>query len=410
MKNQEKTVEFPPIPKAIWVIGWATFLLNTSSVMVFSLCAVYLKSILGISTGWIGLLEGVVEGSAYATRIFSGVLSDYLRRRKVIVCLGYFIVTVTRPILAISSSFTGVFTARMLDRLGNGIQATPRDALISDIAPQTIKGECFGLRISLGTAGSLFGGIAGIAVMLWTANNYHIVFWMATIPAFFAFVILVFAVSEPEQNLHPADHKKRHPIRWSDIPRLGKSYWMIMIVVSCFMLARVGEVFLVIHVHKNFGLSAGYAPLVHILYNATYALSSYPVGWLSDRYSRYTLLGIGMVVLIITDIVLGFAQSLTMAFFGIVLWGIQMGISQSMFLALVADHVPEDLRGTGFGFFYLISSVSIIVASIIAGVIADHYGEGASFQYSSIIAFVSLLLLIGVRLSNKKRKRLAERG
>jgi len=401
MNDKEKALGPSAIPREIWIIGWATFLLNTSSVMVFSLSAVYLKSILGISMGWIGLLEGVVEGSAYATRIFSGVLSDYFRRRKIIVCLGYFIVTLTRPVLALSSSFAGVFSARMLDRLGNGIQATPRDALIGDIAPPASKGACFGLRVSLGTAGSLFGGVAGIAVMFWTFNNYHIVFWAATIPAFLAFIILVFAVSEPQQNLQPADHKSRHPIHWADIPRLGKAYWMIMMVVACFMLARVGEVFLVIHVHKNFGLSQGYAPLVHILYNATYALSSYPVGWLSDRYSRYTLLGIGIVVLIITDIVLGFAHSLLMAFFGVILWGIQMGISQSMFLTLVADSVPEDLRGTGFGFFYLISSVSIVLASIIAGVIADHYGEGASFQYSSLVAFVSLLLLMGVSRSRR---------
>lgn len=401
-QNREGVV-IPSIPRAIWIIGLAMFLINMSSVMIFSLSAVYLQSTLGVSTRLIGLLEGIVEGTAYVTRILSGVLSDYLRRRKVIMCIGYGLVVLTRPLMGLSGSFTAVFVARNLDRLGNGIQGTPRDALIGDFAPETRRGACFGLRQSLGTAGSFAGGIAGIAAMIWTTSNFHSVFWLATIPAFLALILLIVAVKEPEKNLHPADHKKRHPIHISDIPRLGKVYWMLMLVVACFMLARIGEAFLVIHAFKNFGLPKNYASLVPLLYNITYSLVSYPVGKLSDRLGRYTLLSLGIVTLILTDIVLVFATSLSTVILGISMWGIQMGVAQSLFLALIADNIPDDLLGTGFGFYYLITALSVVIASITGGIMATNYGEWAAFAYSGIIACVALLILFIIRpCLNKK--------
>lgn len=404
MSNQSSHggVVIPPIPKPIWAIGLSMFLINMSSVMIFSLSAVYLQSNLGVSTGLIGFLEGIVEGTAHATRVFSGVLSDYLRRRKLIMCMGYGLAVVARPLMGLSGSFTAVFVARMLDRLGNGIQGTPRDALIGDLAPETRRGACFGLRQSLGTAGSFAGGIAGVAAMIWTTSNYHSVFWLATIPALLALILLLVAVKEPEKNLHPADHKRRHPIHMSDIPRLGKAYWMIMIVAAFFMLSRVGEAFLVIHAFKNFGLPKNYASCVHILYNITYCIISFPIGRLSDRFSRYTLLAFGIVTLILTDMTLAFASSLPVVLLGVLMWGIQMGITQSLFSAIIADTVPEDLLGTGFGLFSLISAVSVIIASILGGRVAMIFGEWATFIYSATIAAASLAILIYIKIKRRK--------
>lgn len=388
----------PTIPKSIWALGFATFLINTSSVIVFGLSAVYLKTILGVATGWIGFLEGAVEACAYGTKVFSGVFSDYLRRRKSVMIWGFALATLARPILAISSSFGAVFTARLLDRVGNGIQSTPRDALVGDISPSEIRGTCYGLRQSLATAGSFFGGIIGVGAMLWTGQNFQHVFWIATIPAVLAFIILVIAVKEPPRAPEEIDSTTnkpvRHPIHWNDLIRLGKSYWMLMIVAGIFMLSRVSEAMLILHAHQNFGLSESYTPLILILYNGTNSLASYPIGKLSDKVSRQMLLGLGFLVLIIADILLGWAPNLPVMMTGVAVWGIQIGITQSMFLALVADTVPNDLRGTGFGFFYLVSAVSLILASTIGGTIAQCYNEHVTFMVSSVIASIALVALI----------------
>ncbi|MBY0280540.1 MAG: MFS transporter [Alphaproteobacteria bacterium] len=396
----------PSIPKSIWALGLASFLINISSVIVFGLSAVYMKTILGVATGWIGLLEGIVEACAYGTRIFSGVFSDYLRRRKAIMVWGFALATLARPILAISSSFGAVFTARLLDRVGNGIQSTPRDALVGDISPPEIKGSCYGLRQSLATAGSFVGGIVGVGAMLWTGQNFQHVFWIATIPAVLAFIILVIAVKEPPRSPDEMDSTTnkpvRHPIRWSDVIRLGKPYWLLMIVAAIFMLSRVSEAMLILHAHQNFGLSESYTPLILILYNGTNSLASYPIGRLSDKMSRQMILGFGFIVLIVADILLSWAPNIFVMMAGVAVWGVQIGITQSMFLALVADTVPDDLRGTGFGFFYLVSAVSLVLASTIGGTIAQCYNEHVTFMVSSLIASVALIALIMMARYTKK--------
>ena len=394
-KNKSK------IPPAVVAIGIAQFLINISSVMIFSLSAVYLKSILGVGTGLIGFLEGAVEAGAHATKLFSGVMSDYFRRRKAIMVVGFALVTLSRPILAISENFVAVFTARFLDRFGNGIQATPRDALVGDIAPKDIKGACFGLRQSLGTAGSFAGGLIGILAMMWTFNNFHQVFWIATIPAFLAFVILVIAVKEPKPVPLPegevennAARPKRHPIRMSDVKRLGKYYWYLIAIEGVFMLSRPTEAFLTLHAHQTFQLEDTYIPAILLVYNLTYCLSSYPIGRLADRMNRYVLLMFGFAALIVADIVLAFAPNVWWLFGGVAIWGIQMGISQSVFLTLIDQSVPGDLRGTAFGIFYLTSAVAIILAGTGAGHIAQHFGDfGMTFLVSGIVGSFALFLL-----------------
>jgi MFS family permease len=316
--------------------------------------------------------------------------------------LGYSLMTLARPIFAISHNFTLVFSARILDRLGNGIQATPRDALVGDLAPESRKGACFGLRQALGTAGSFFGGIVGIASMLLTSNNFQMVFLIASVPAILAVALLMILVKDPQQieasgNSENIVKTKRQKLKWEDISKLGSGFWILMTVVSVFMLARLSEAFLILHANTNFDLPNEYAPVVLILYNATYSMSSYPIGKLSDRLGRPILLAIGIGILAITDLLLSFAPNLYVALAGIAIWGIQMGISQSMFLALIADHVPENLRGTGFGMFYVISGVSLFFASVGAGKIAETWNESAAYFASFVIASLSLIILLCVR-------------
>ena len=140
----------PPIPKEIWGIGIAVFFVNLAAVMVRGFTAVYMKS-LGYSGGWIATIDGVNEGLSFIMKMLSGVYSDYLRRRKLIIILGYGLMLISRPIFAFASSIQAIILSRVLERLGNGIQATPRDALVGDFAPKSIRGACYGLKNTLAT-------------------------------------------------------------------------------------------------------------------------------------------------------------------------------------------------------------------------------------------------------------------
>ena len=397
-----------PIPRTVWILGWMMFLINLSYVMFFSFAGVYLKTIVGVSTIWIGLLEGFAEASSYAMKLFSGMLSDFLRRRKLVMLVGYALSVFSRPVLAFGStmsSFAMVSAARMMERIGNGIQATPRDAIVADVAPSKRIGASYGLKRSLGTAGSFFGAVCGYYAMVWTNDSYQKVFWLATIPAFLAFAILIFFVKEPKRFDHPAVSaevplpipKRKHPaLNIANLALLGRTFWLLMLVNSVFMLSRFGETFLILHGHNNFGIPARLSPLVMMLFNVGWCMSSYPVGVLADRMNRYTFLSFGITFLILSDFLLSQAHSLSVFGVGVLFWGIQYGMTQNVFLSLTVESVPEDLRGTGLGCYYIILSISAFLADTMAGVISQHYGETRAFMVSGLIALVALMILTAV--------------
>lgn len=394
-----KKIQKISVPLSIWAIGLASMLINISTAMIFGISAMYMKSILGVATGWILCVEGAVEACAYLMKLLSGVFSDYLMHRKSIMIWGFGLAVLTRPLLAYSSSFSTAIIARLLDRIGNGIQSTPRDALVGDIAPQAIKGRCFGLRQSLSTAGSFLGGILGVFIMVYTAQNYRQVFWFSSIPAVLAIILLIIAVKEPKKRydanveIKVTHNQPRHPLHLSDLKRLGKPYWILMIIACIFMTARVGEASLVIHANKNYGFSESFSHFIIIIYNGTNSLVSYPIGRLSDRLDRRILLGLGFGVLVIADLLLSLAPNLPLMLLGVGFWGVQIGMTQSMFLALIADYVPEDLRGTGFGFFYLINAVGLFVAGIIGGFVVEMFGESMTFMTSCSIGIMAIVAL-----------------
>jgi MFS family permease len=386
------------IPLSIWAIGFASMLLNISTVMVFGVVALYLKQILGAGTGFIVMLEGFFEAMAFVMKLLSGLISDYLRRPKKVMVIGFAMVTIAKPIFALFATVPMVIIARLLDRLGNGMQSTPRDALVGDLAPDGTKGACFGLRQSMATAGSFIGGVLGIVAMTMTGQNIQQVFMWASIPAAVGFFLLLFFVKDPHEKEVTADKKPiRHPLHLKDLARLGKPYWLLMIVAMVFMSSRIGESMLVLHAIQSFGMDPSFAHGILILYNCTNSLFSYPVGMLSDRLGRYGFLALSFVILIVADAFLAFSSSLPLMLIGVGLWGIQIGMSQDMFLCIIADQIPEDLRGTGIGFYYLINASGILLAGFIGGSLADKFDQFVTFIGSGVIALLALILLIILR-------------
>lgn len=386
------------IPVSIWAIGFASMLLNISTVMMFGVVALYLKQILGAGTGFIVMIEGFFEAMAFVMKLLSGLISDYLRRPKKVMVLGFAMVTLSRPLFALFATVPMVIIARLFDRLGNGMQSTPRDALVGDLSPEGAKGACFGLRNAMATAGSFIGGILGIVAMFFANQNIQQVFMWASIPAAIGFFLLLIFVKDPHEKEVTADKKPiRHPLHLKDLARLGKPFWLLMIVAMVFMSSRIGESMLVLHATQSFGMDPSFAHGILILYNCTNSLFSYPVGLLSDRLGRYGFLALSFVILIVADTFLGFSSSLPVMLIGVALWGIQIGMSQDMFLCIIADQIPEDLRGTGIGFYYLINSIGLLLAGFIGGSLADRYDQFVTFMGSGIIALFALLLLILLR-------------
>lgn len=391
MSNSCTNKKIPPI---VWVVAICMGLINISSSMVFGLSAVYLKTVMGLSITWIMVIEGIGEGSSFLMKLLSGILSDFLKKRKAIIVGGYTLIGLSKLLLAVSIHIFPALLARIFERIGNGIQATPRDALISDVAPHNKKGTCFGLKRSLGQLGAFIGSAISFGLMYYTNEDFHTVFWFALLPVTVALLVLVLFVKDPPQVVQCSTRKhNKREFRLSDIPRLGRNYWLLMLVTSFFMVSRLGEPFLVLHASQNFGLRDMYAPVIIMLYQISYCLSSYPVGLLSDKLNKNTLLTLSISVLLMADLTLGLAKNLFELVIGVLLWGLQMGSVQSVIMASIADMSPKGLRGTAFGFYYLLTAISALIAASGGGIIAKRFGEAAAFEASFLVASVSLIFL-----------------
>jgi MFS family permease len=377
------------IPKGVWALGFVSLLMDISSEMIHSLLPLFMITTLGASTLSIGLIEGAAEATALIVKVFSGVISDYLGKRKGLALLGYGLGALTKPLFAVATSSGVVLSARLIDRVGKGIRGAPRDALVADITPPEIRGAAFGLRQSLDTVGAFLGPLLAVGLMLLWHDDFRAVFWVAVIPGLLAVVVLLFGVKEPD---NPHAGKRGNPIRRENLRRLGSAYWHVVTIGAIFTLARFSEAFLVLRAQQG-GIPIALVPLVMVAMNIVYSITAYPFGRLSDHVSHRKLLGWGLLVLIAADLVLAFNDHWNVVALGVALWGIHMGMTQGLLAKMVADTAPKDLRGTAYGFFNLVSGIAMLIASILAGLLWDRYGASFTFYAGAAFCLATLLLL-----------------
>lgn len=373
------------IPRGVWALGFVSLLMDVSSEMIHSLLPLFMVT-LGISTLEIGLIEGAAEATALIVKVFSGVISDYLGKRKGLALLGYGLGAATKPLFAVATGAGMVLTARLTDRIGKGIRGAPRDALVADITPPEIRGAAFGLRQSLDTVGAFLGPLLAVGLMLLWHDDFRAVFWVAVIPGIMAVLVLLLGVKEPDQ---PHAGKRRNPIRRENLRRLSSAYWQVVAIGAVFTLARFSEAFLVLRAQQG-GIPIAWVPLVLVAMNIVYSATAYPFGKLSDRISHQKLLGWGLLVLIAADLVLAFNDHWWVVIGGVSLWGIHMGMTQGLLAKMVADTTPADLRGTAYGFFNLISGIAMLIASALAGLLWDRFGAAVTFYAGAFFCVAAL--------------------
>lgn len=360
--------------------------MDSSSELVHSLLPIFMASVLGASMVTIGIVEGIAEATAAITKVFSGAISDYVRKRKFLVVLGYGLGAITKPIFPLATTIWWVFGARSVDRIGKGIRGAPRDALLADIVPPQLRGAAYGLRQSLDSVGAFVGPLLAVAFMIWLANDIKAVLWVAVVPAFLAVVLLIVAVREPDAAEAASGPRSR--LALSDAKRLSRRYWLVVALGAVFTLARFSEAFLILRA-QDVGLAVGYVPVIMIVMNVVYATFAYPAGVAADRLSARTFLVSGLGVLVVADIVLAMAAAPGLAFLGAAFWGLHMACTQGLLSKLVADTAPVELRGTAFGVFNLVTGGALLLASVIAGSLWSAFGASATFIAGASFAGVA---------------------
>jgi MFS family permease len=382
------------LPGEIWALGLGSLFMDVSSELIHSLLPLFLTGALGAAVTTVGAIEGVAEATGSITKVFSGALSDLLRRRKPVLLFGYALSACTKPVFPLASSVGTIFAARFMDRVGKGIRGAPRDALVAEIAPGRLRGAAYGLRQALDSLGAVLGPLVAVVAMAWLHDRIRAVMWIAVLPAFVAVALLALFVHEPVREQD--GQASRPALRLRDFGRLPARYWGVVALGSVFTLARFSEAFLVLRA-QSVHLSAGHVPLVIIAMNASYASLAYPSGTASDRMGSRALLLAGLVLLVAADLVLAAASSPWPVLAGAALWGVHMALTQGLLAKLVADTALSELRATAFGVFNLASGIALLLASVIAGALWSAIGPAATFLAGGAFAVLAALGLVVMR-------------
>lgn len=376
------------IPGGVWTIGFVSLLMDISSEMIHSLLPLFMATALGTPVVIIGLIEGLAEATALCVKVFSGVISDFIGKRKGLAVLGYGLGALSKPLFAIASTSGMIFSARMIDRVGKGIRGAPRDALVADVTPPEIRGAAYGLRQTLDTIGGFLGPLLAVGLMLLWSNDFRAVYWVAVVPAFLAVALLFFGLHEPRT---PVVTVRTNPVKKENLKRLGRDCWCVIGLGGVFTLARFSEAFLVLRA-QEVDIPLALIPLVMVAMNVVFSFTAYPFGRLSDSISHRRLLQMGLVVLIVADLVLALSHSWVGIIIGVALWGVHMGVTQGLLNTMIARTAPVDLRGTAFGFFSLLSGMGLLIASLGAGLLWDIWGSASTFFAGAVMCVLTLIL------------------
>jgi MFS family permease len=380
------------LPFTIWGVGLVVLLINFSTIIIYSLLPFYLIDVFHISCSGLGQLEGVVEFLALTTRIFAGILSDIMHRRKPLLLAAVALIAIARPIFPLAPNMIWILVSRLFDRIGNGLQATPREALIGDYAPPGKKGTCYGLRESLGKVGSFLG--AGLT-LIWLSmhfSSYENVFWVASITPLLAVLLVILFIKDLPSLIRTPTHKRTTIFAWENVTRLSQNYWFTIILSFLFMLTNYSGAFLILQGKQVTG-SETIAPLAMIVQNFAAMLVAYPMGRLFDRYNHRLILGAGFIVVIISNMCLAFAMNAWFILLGAFFWGIQFAWTQSLFVAKVASYSNKDNRGTAFAIYYLFVGLGYLICNTVFGKLTDLYSLQYGFFFSSAVAAIAFFFL-----------------
>ena len=401
------------IPKGILYIGLVSLLINFGSASCYLLNSLYMKKILHFNMAEVGAWSGIVEGFAWILRVFSGILSDLLMRRKLLLVISYSMLLSTRYIATYNFSIISYISSRFIDRTANALQASPRDALISDLSTHDIKGACYGIRHSMAVIGSVIGAIVASYIftdMLNSKGDFRFAFFLASTPIIVALFVVFFLIKDTKSQAAPnndvessseqkidapetdqSQHLTQKRFMISNVLNLSATYWLIVFVAVLYNLSIFGLDMMNMYVGSK-GISIGQTMAIQ---NIVTALVAYPFAMVSDKLGRNIPLIIAFIIAIVSNIILQSSTNCTMyVYIGIALQGMHMGASQSILLAKISETTCKNLRATAFGIYYFCAGLSIMAGNSIIGYIWHHYGIVYSFNYAIIISVMALLFLI----------------
>ena len=363
-------------------LGYVSLFTDISTEMVLGVLPFFIVKELGGAVSVLGVIEGVADAFNYAFRVFAGVVTDRIGRRKPLVLLGYGLSSIAKPLFAVAGSWGHAFAVRVTDRVGKGIRTSPRDALISDSAAKSEAGKAFGLHRSLDQLGAILGPF--LAFVTIPIVGMRGVFWFSFVPAAIALLILLFLVSDTQGPV------RRRSVFENAREVMNRRFALLMLVLGLFAVGAYNFSFVLLKAGA-LGVQESHIPLVYASLNLATVIVGLPAGMLSDRIGKLPVLSLSFVVFLSTSL----AGSLLTdgpfyAFLIALLFGSYLGIAETVQRAIVPDFTKAELKGTAYALYYTVIGMSTLAANSIFGALWTDLGPAPAFQYSIITSMAGL--------------------
>lgn len=384
------------LTRNVVILGFVSLLNDGASEMIYPLLPVFLSTVLGAGPAALGIIEGVAEATASLLKLFSGYLSDRVKKRKGWIVAGYSLSSIIRPLVAFSTSWFHVLAIRFSDRIGKGLRTSPRDAVIADSTPVQSRGMAYGFHRAMDHTGAIIGPLLASGLLLVYPNDLKTVFLFSFIPGLFTVFLLVAGLKEKKVEVPPAARAQfSFRSAWKEMPGGFKKYLFIILV---FTLGNSTDAFLLLRA-QQLGVSVPLLPVIWVVLHVAKMGSSVPGGIISDRIGRKKVIVSGWLIYAIVYAGFG-AASLewhAWALFGF--YGLYFGLTEGAEKALVSDFAPAYLRGSAFGLYHLVIGIGALPASLLFGLVWQAFGQAAAFGMGAALALMAggMLTLLRVK-------------
>jgi MFS family permease len=374
--------------------------------MVMSVLPLYIVKDLDLSRTILGAIEGSGEFVNYIFRIPSGYISDKIGKRKILVIIGYGISTFSKPFFIFVTTFVDTIIVRIGDRIGKGIRTAPRDALIADSVDESNTGRAFGIHRTLDQIGAIIGPLFAFLMLELFGGNIQSIFLLSIIPGVISLFILIHFVKdkiigdgkiEGEQG----GEKLVKIAFFSNLKNLffeNKIFVYLVIIIGVFSLGAFNYSFVLLK-STDLGVEQNFVPIIYTIINITHTIIGIPAGILSDRIGKEKVVIIGFFLFVMTGLLMYISEQNNILYIISIplIYGLYVGISETVQRALISKYVSEYNRGTAFGFFGLIIGVCLLIGNVTFGFLWDNYDISIALLYSlslSILAIISLFIFI----------------